>query len=451
MAILNKQSLSSWGNFPTSQAFLKRPEHRHELCVSATGATLARGLGRSYGDAAINTDQQVILMERMNRFYSFDNQTGILRAEGGVSLAEILDAFIPRGWFLPVTPGTKFATLGGCFATDVHGKNHHVQGTFSNHVKEIELLLADGSHCRCSPTVRSDLFWATAGGLGLTGIITEVTLQLTPIETSLVSVTYRAMDNIYDLLDYLDRPNTEHYSVAWIDCLSKGNALGRSIVMDAHHAKSIELSESQKKVPLSAPSSKSLTIPCFFPNWTINRWVVRGFNSIYYSVHSRKHKALVDFNAYFYPLDAINHWNRIYGKKGFLQYQCVIPLHHAKNGMPAILKKLAGSCNASFLAVLKRFGPQGKGLLSFPFEGITLALDIPIASQRIFSLLDQLDELVMSYDGRVYLAKDARLSPKAFCAMYPRYREWMQVKKTVDPHTRFNSDLARRLEMGKIS
>ncbi|MEI8366048.1 MAG: FAD-binding oxidoreductase [Parachlamydiaceae bacterium] len=433
--------ISCWNNYPYSQTFLKRPEKLKDIRPLTGYSTLARGLGRSYGDAALNSENTTILMERLNRFLSFDEKTGLLQAEAGVTLEEIIDTFLPRGWFPAVTPGTKYVTLGGCFAADVHGKNHHRDGSFSQHVTEIELLLADGSYCRCSPLQNPQLFWATAGGMGLTGVITEMTVQLIPVETSFISVTHHAASNIDQLLSYLEDPALDDkYSVAWIDCLSRGKDLGRGVLMTGHHA-----ARDTHDLPVQAAPAKIRTIPCNLPGWVLKPWCVKTFNAIYYKTQSAKKHFLTPCDHFFYPLDAIGHWNRIYGKRGFLQYQFVIPREGARKVMPALLSTISDSRQASFLAVLKRFGKEGQGHLSFPMEGVTLALDIPLAHRGVFDLLDQLDKIVLEQGGRVYLAKDARLKPETFRKMYTRYPEWQHIKHSVDPLNDYCSDLARRL------
>lgn len=440
------KNISGWGNYPSSSAILSRPERYRQLKIGE-GKTIARGLGRSYGDASLNSDQHVILMERLNRFLSFDPNRGLLRVEAGASLEEILEIFVPRGWFLPVTPGTKFVTLGGCIAADIHGKNHHADGTIGAHVSEMELILADGSHRRCSPTRDAELFWATVGGMGLTGIISEATLKLIPIESAYMKVTHSAAKDLDHILSLLEDKSTEDkYSVAWIDCLSKGQNFGRSILMTGHHASLAEV-PAKNKQPLQVKSPKKLSIPMNFPSWTLNSWSVGAFNTWFYRFQSQKNEPfLTDYDSYFYPLDAIKGWNKVYGKKGFLQYQFVIPSKNAGKGLQNILNELTISRRASFLAVLKRFGAEGEGLLSFPREGYTLALDIPI-NKSLFPFLDHLDEIVLANEGRLYLAKDARMKPETFHAMYPRLEKWQKIKKQVDPEGRLSSDLSRRLQM----
>ncbi len=443
----NKMTLSGWGNYPANQAIVERPERFHQLHVDAKNI-IARGLGRSYGDAALNTDRDVILMERLNRFLAFDEKTGVLKAEAGTSLEEILETFIPRGWFLPVTPGTKYVTLGGCLAADIHGKNHHVDGTFGAHVNEFELLLANGSKRRCSPKQNPELFWGTVGGMGLTGIITEMALQLIPIETAYMQVQHHFAKNLDAVLAILENKQLDdRYSVAWIDCLSGGENFGRSIVMNAHHAAKKDL-PAHISDPYQIKASKKISLPFYFPAWALNSWSVRAFNSLYCKIQKSKTSPfLLDYDRYFYPLDSINHWNRLYGKQGFLQYQFVVPFKTAQEALHVILGEFVKSKRASFLAVLKRFGSESEGFLSFPKEGYTLALDLPISGPELFPFLDHLDNLVLKYEGRGYLAKDARMQPETFRSMYPRFNAWQKIKADVDPEDKFSSDLSRRLRM----
>lgn len=448
MALRSKRNtpISGWGNYPAGNADLYRPEKYHQL-MGLKSSVIPRGLGRSYGDASLNFGRSILLMERLNRMLEFDGRTGILRAEAGVTLEEILDVFVPRGWFLPVTPGTKFVTLGGSIACDVHGKNHHVDGTLGSHVKELELILANGIKVLCSPKKEPNLFWATVGGMGLTGIISEVTLQLIPIETGYMVAQYYPTGDLDETLCSLeDKDKDEKYSVAWIDCLAGGKKMGRSILMNAHHAMPEEIS-SKKEDLLHIGKRRQRSLPFNFPSFVLNSTTIKLFNSLYYSWQSsKKEPLLIDYDSYFYPLDSIAHWNRLYGKRGFVQYQFVVPSKNARESLKVILEELSQSKRASFLAVLKRFGGEGKGMLSFPREGYTLALDIPV-SKGLFPFLDTIDELVLKYEGRVYLAKDARVSPECFRAMYPRYQEWLRTKTEVDPECQFSSTLCRRLGM----
>ncbi len=439
-------SLSGWGRYPVQSCELERPERYADLYSNAA-SVIARGQGRSYGDAALNENGRVLLTERVNRLMEFDAEKGILRAEAGVTLAEILEVIVPRGWFLPVTPGTKFVSLGGCVAADVHGKNHHHEGSFGNHVLAIELILADGSRVPCSPSENPELFWATVGGMGLTGVIGEVAIKLIPIQNDYVMVRHHAAENLEQLFQHLQNPALDdRYTVAWIDSLATGQQLGRGIAMCGHHAAAEELPAGS----VSATKAKrSRAIPFDFPAWALNPLSIGAFNSRYYRREGKKQQPfLADYDSYFYPLDAIGNWNRMYGKRGFVQYQCVIPEAAAFEGIKALLLEITGSRRPSFLAVLKRFGAQGRGLLSFPMAGYTLALDLPLRDDGLFVLLDRLDKIVLQHGGRVYLAKDARLSAASFRAMYPRYEEWLRIKNTVDPQHRFSSSLSRRLEIG---
>lgn len=439
--------LSGWGRYPVEMCHVTRPE-RYAHLVPAGGRCIARGLGRSYGDAAISTDATVILTERVNRLISFDDNSGVLCAEAGVTLKDILDVFVPRGWFPPVTPGTKFVSLGGCIAADVHGKNHHQAGSFSTCVLDIEVILADGSRRRCSPTQDADLYWATVGGMGLTGIISEVRLQMAPIHSAYILAEHRPARDLNHAMDLLDDPGLNSpYTVAWIDCLAGGRSLGRSIVMHGRHASRDELPGSVKDA-YRPDTHKDRNLPVDFPSWVLNPSTVSVFNRIYYWMQGRKNRPFItDYNSFFYPLDNIGHWNRMYGKNGFVQYQCVIPTEHARIGLRALLREISSSRRTSFLAVLKRLGNEGPGLLSFPTAGYTLALDLPLHTD-VLPLLRHLDDIVVSHGGRVYLAKDARLDADTFRKMYPRFPQWQRIKAACDPDNIFSSSLSRRLKMG---
>ncbi|MFA6903703.1 MAG: FAD-binding oxidoreductase [Gallionellaceae bacterium] len=486
--------LSGWGRYPVQSCELERPERYADLRPT-TETLIARGQGRSYGDASLNENGRVILTERLDRMLSLDVQQGILKAEAGVTLAEILPVIVKQGWFLPVTPGTKYVSLGGCVAADVHGKNHHHDGGFGDHVLGIDLIMADGSHKTCSASENAEIFWATVGGMGLTGIISEVTLKLIPIQTAKMMVSQHAANNLEHLFQLLQNPALDdQYSVAWIDCLAKGGQLGRGIAMFGHHATIAELGESysteanpsqppldrggadlapltkggadsalpltrgswrgfaSKRLsqnPLQTKPRRMRSLPFNFPSWILNPLSISLFNKLYFYRESRrKSPFLTDYDSYFYPLDSIGQWNRMYGKRGFVQYQCVIPEATALIGMIALLKELSASRRSSFLAVLKRFGAEGKAPLSFPMPGYTLALDLPIRDKGLFSLLDKLDHIVLQHGGRVYLAKDARISAESFRSMYPRFEMWLKLKNKIDPSNRFSSSMARRLNIG---
>lgn len=445
MAHLTK-TISGWGRYPVQSCELSRPERYCDLLADAAGI-IARGQGRSYGDAALHEHGRVLLTERVNRLLEIDWQRGVLRAEAGVTLAEILAVIVPRGWFLPVTPGTKFVSLGGCVAADVHGKNHHHEGSFGQHVLGIELILADASRVRCSAGEHAELFWATVGGMGLTGIIGEVSVQLIPIDTPYMQVRHHAAANLEQLFALLQDPALDdRYTVAWIDSLASGANLGRGIAMMGHHATRQELPPAWQGEMSLKPAR---TLPFDVPAGVLNRYSIAAFNAYYYHSNARRSEPfLSSYDAYFYPLDGIDAWNRLYGKQGFVQYQCVIPDAAADQGVRAVLQALLDSRRPSFLAVLKRFGAQSPVFLSFPLPGFTLALDLPIRDQGLFALLEQLDQIVLQFGGRVYLAKDARLSAASFRAMYPRYADWLKVKQAIDPQQVFRSSLSQRLQMG---
>jgi len=442
-----KTSISGWGRYPEQMCKLERPERYADL-RPGSGNVIARGQGRSYGDASLNEDGFALLTERVNRLLEFDVAKGILRAEAGMTLAEILPVIVPKGWFLPITPGTKFVSLGGCVAADVHGKNHHHDGSFGDHVVGIELILFDGSRVSCSPLEKSELYWATVGGMGLTGIIGEVTIKLIPIDSALIKVQHKAAGNLEQLFKLMQGPNgDDRYTVAWIDSMASGSRLGRGIAMSGHHA---NIEEMPVNFHSHVNNKRSLSIPFDFPAFALNSWSISTFNTRYFQKESgRAYPFFSNYDSYFYPLDAIAQWNRLYGKRGFVQYQCVIPEQNAFDGIKALLMKLTDSRRPSFLSVLKRLGPQGKGMLSFPMEGWTLALDLPIRDEGLFMLLNKLDEIVLQHGGRVYLAKDARLSPESFRAMYPGYEDWLKVKQSVDPGNVFSSSLSRRLKVGE--
>lgn len=447
MGVLRK-SISGWGRYPVQTCELLRPESLRGLDADAA-PRIARGLGRSYGDAALNDTGSVLLTERVNRLLGFDNAKGVLHAEAGVTLDEILRIFVPRGWFPCVVPGTRFVTLGGCVAADVHGKNHHRDGTFSRHLVDLLLITAEGKRLRCSPTRNKDAFWATAGGMGLTGIIGEVGLRLRPIETAYLVAEHRPTADLDETLACLDDTQfDDEYTVAWLDGLARGAALGRGVFMRGHHATLEELPSRLRSQPLAVPGRGSRRFPLDVPSGLLNATVLRLFNAAYYRRQgSRREPFVTDYSSFFHPLDALEDWNRVYGTRGFLQYQCAVPAVSGARVLRTILERLANSGYGSFLAVLKKFGAAGEGMLSFPMPGYTLAVDIPHHGQQLLKLLDEMDREVAGCGGRIYLAKDARLDPTMFRAMYPRYAEWFSIKRKLDPQMCFSSTLSRRLRL----
>ncbi|MFC5528994.1 FAD-binding oxidoreductase [Cohnella yongneupensis] len=444
-----KQKMSGWGRYPVQESYVVRPENYDQLRESASSLSLksylAYGMGRSYGDSPLNKDGGLIITTKLNHFISFDEQTLTLECEAGVSFEEILDVFLPKGYFLPVTPGTKFITVGGAIANDVHGKNHHIDGAFSQHLLDFTLLLASGEVLRCSRDENVELFWATIGGIGLTGIILTAKFYLIPIETAYYDVHYQQARNLDEALRLFNESDDQYrYSVAWIDCLAKGSSLGRSVLMRGNHA---NLATVKKRDPLQILHKTKLSIPIDFPSFILNKLTIKSFNSLYYNIHPKDSHKIVGYDSFFYPLDSIHQWNRMYGKKGFVQYQAVFPPETSHQGLTEMLECLSSSNRASFLAVLKSSGAESGGLLSFPKKGYTLALDIPINNDAIFSFLYSLDEIVIRHGGRVYLAKDSTLAPEHFAAMYPSLERFKQIKNRVDPDHVFSSSMARRLRI----
>lgn len=441
-----KQQLAGWGGWPRVECALFRPEKRRGIAdVLANGEQphyIARGLGRSYGDVSVNPGGGVINTTRLNRMIAFDETAGVLECEAGVSLEEILETFVPRGWFLPVTPGTKFVTVGGAIANDVHGKNHHIDGTFGEHVDRITLLTPTGSIITCSPKENEDVFWATVGGIGLTGIILTATIRLQRITSAYIKVDYRQCTNLEALLAAIRETDDKYkYSVAWVDCIAKGAKLGRSVLMSGDHIAANDLPK-QYGHALTIPHKTKKNVPFNLPGFLLNPLSIGAFNKLFYAVHPSKQGQIIDYDKYFYPLDAIHNWNRGYGKNGFAQYQATFP-QDGVEGLVKLLEKLSASGRASFLAVLKRMGPGSKGLLSHPIDGWTLTLDIPV-KDGIVQFLNESDELVAKYNGRLYTAKDSCTRPEVFAAMYPRIKEFKAIKAKLDPAGKLSSRLARR-------
>jgi len=445
-----QRQLSGWGGYPVAEAELHRPERLSALrsLVLGSNRLIARGLGRSYGDAAVVCRGATVLTERLDRFLEFDPETGVLECEAGVSIDALIHRFLPLGFFPGVVPGTKHVTVGGAIAADVHGKNHHCAGAFSRHVHSLRLLTASGEHLHCSREENADVFWATIGGMGLTGVITDARLQLARVESSSVCVDYERADNLDAALDLFHRDDHRYrFSVAWIDCLARGARLGRAVLMRGDFAGQEALDASRRRQPLRTAPAARIDVPFAAPRFVLGASVMKAFNAAYYHVHSSaRHRKLVSYEAFFFPLDKIRNWNRLYGRSGFLQYQCVLPYAGGREALIRLLETVSASGAASFLAVLKRFGDgEAEQLLSFPRAGYTLALDLPNRGAEVFELLDRLDEVVLRNGGRVYLAKDARMRPEVFRAMYRELGSWLTIKERIDPEWRFASELAVRL------
>ena len=438
------------GKLPRINTLIKRFTDCAALAdtIHAAPSTVARGLGRCYGDSALNRDL-VLSSLSMDNLIEFDPLTGLLVCESGMELSTILDVFLPRGWFLPVTPGTRFITVGGAIASDVHGKNHHVAGTFSRHVAWFDLMTADGNVVRCSRNEHPELFYATCGGQGLTGVILRAAFTLQQVESAFIRQETIKAANLDEIMEQFEASASWTYSVAWIDCLQSGNSLGRSALMRGEHAHLDELSAKAAKAPFHRKTGQGLIVPVDFPSFALNSLSVKAFNALYYSrFPSGIRKSIVGLDTFFYPLDAIGNWNRIYGKRGFTQYQFVLPKEAGRKGLKRILERIAASGQGSFLAVLKLFGPGDPGYLSFPMEGWTLALDFPI-STKLFPLLNELDAIVLDHGGRHYLTKDCRLEADVFTASYgDAISLFRQVKAKYDPNSFFTSLQSERLGLG---
>ncbi|MDX7952829.1 FAD-binding oxidoreductase [Lichenihabitans sp. Uapishka_5] len=435
--------LSGWGRFPRVECPLLEVRHEAEIAAAIAGSRsiIARGNGRAYGDAAMNP-AATLSMRRLSRLIAFDEATGLLACEAGTLLVDLVRLFVPRGWFVPVTPGTKFVTVGGMIAADVHGKNHHVAGAFGDHVLWLDLMGADGAVRRCSREVEPDLFWATCGGMGLTGVVLRAAFHLVRIETDLIrQVTHKAA-NLDEAMTVFESNGDIPYSVAWIDCLSQGERLGRSLITLGAHATANAVREAGRRPFDGAAPKRALRVPFDAPGFALNRWSVKAFNALYYR-RGTPGTALVPIESYFYPLDGLLDWNRIYGANGFVQYQFALPKAAGREGLRNILTRIAKHGSGSFLAVLKLFG-AGRGFLSFPVEGYTLALDFP-ATVANFNLLTTLDAMVAEAGGRIYLAKDARSASATVLGGYPERARFSALRDRVDPGRRFASLQSQRL------
>lgn len=444
---MRKDKISGWGNYPEEISEIERFYTQRDLLEKISATTfkgIPRGNARSYGDSA-NAPTTLSSLHH-NRILIFNVSEGMMTCESGVLFSDILDVIVPKGWFLPVTPGTKYITVGGAVASDVHGKNHHVDGSFSNHIEELTILCGDGVVRTCSRSLEASLFQATCGGMGLTGVILNVTFKLKKIESSYISQKQIKARNLDEILDLFDEYQGTTYTMAWIDCLKGGKGFGRSILMCGEHTTIDKLDQNKASTPLSVNKKDKITIPFNFPSFVLNPLSIKAFNMLYYfKNYKREMEMTTPYEPFFYPLDALNHWNRMYGKRGFIQYQFVLPMHSGKKGLIKILNKIRSKNMGSFLAVLKVFGPQND-LISFPMEGLTLALDFPI-KKGLFDFLAELDSIVLEYGGRIYLSKDARMSPETFKSGYPNYQDWKGLIERFNPQFKFSSSQSERLKI----
>jgi FAD/FMN-containing dehydrogenase len=430
----------SWGNYPAATQSVRTLHWRGErLPLPDDGSSvLPRGLGRSYGDSCLNDGGTLIDATRLDHLIEFDRENGRLRCEAGVTLEQVLDVIVPHGWFLPVVPGTKQVTVGGAIANDIHGKNHHQAGTFGCFVTRFELLRSDGSRLLCSPAEQEGLFAATIGGLGLTGLITWAELSLKRVAGPLMETESLRFDGVDDFFELSAASDSRYeYTVAWVDSLARGAELGRGLFMRANHAASADGAPSPRRLRLS--------VPCNAPGFLLNRHTLRAFNALYYNrQRERAVRKRTHYDPFFFPLDSIGDWNRLYGRRGFLQYQCIVPHEAGREAVRSLFARISASGEGSFLAVLKVFGSiASPGLLSFPRPGVTLALDFANRGNETFALLDELDSIVRRHAGRVYPAKDARMSASNFQSFFPEYRK---LESFVDPA--FSSSFWRRVTEG---
>lgn len=433
---------SGWGRVSRARMCAARPERKENAAAALRDrngdSVIVRGAGRSYGDAALNSDNRAILTERLNRFLSFDAASGVLEAEPGATFAEIFSVFAPRGYIPPVAPGTGFATLGGGLANDVHGKNHHRVGSFGDHVLWFDLRLPGGERRRVNRENEPALFRATVGGLGLTGVIERLALRLAPVPTNAAIVTKQRIGDLDEFLEAIHAANEKNdYVVGWVDALARGASLGRGVLETAGPA-----SES-----VDERRRKRLAAPFDFPSFALNSLSVRAFNHFYFHRAPKSGaERVMPYPDFLFPLDAIQDWNRIYGKRGFRQFQCVVPFATGRAALQKMLEAVSAAGAASFLAVVKTLGPEGMGYLSFAKEGYTLALDFPNRPGAA-DFIGKLEQIALDHGGRVYLAKDSTLDHETFAAMYPQLEDFRKVIRDIDPAGVMDSDMQRRLRI----
>ncbi|WP_179646891.1 FAD-binding protein [Spinactinospora alkalitolerans] len=449
---MRRRLLTGWGRTAPTMATVARPRTAEELGLLLRGAgrrgAIARGLGRSYGDAAQCAGGLVIDCADLDPGFRLDAAGGTVTASAGTGMDGLMRQLVPRGHFVPVTPGTRHVTVGGAIGADVHGKNHHADSSFGAHVRALTLVTADGKAHETGPDRDPELFWATVGGMGLTGVVTEATFDVIPVETSRMLVdTDRTPGLDATLAAMAETDHLYHYTVCWIDLLARGAAMGRGVLTRGHHARVSDLPPRLRRTPLAYGPGAPVSAPPWAPPRLLNRWSVRAFNAAYYAAAPRRRRGEVqELAGFFHPLDAVRGWNRMYGPRGLVQYQFVVPFGQEET-LRRIVERLSSSGAASFLAVLKRFGAGTPAPLSFPRPGWTLALDLPAELPGLARLLRAFDAWVLAAGGRIYLAKDSRAAAPTLHAMYPELPRWRSVRERVDPDGVLMSDLARRLEL----
>lgn len=450
--VYHPSNLSGWGLTAPSRADVAHVG-ADEIALATGDAgergIIVRGLGRSYGDPAQNSGGRVLTVHSSLLDIAIDQEQGTVRAGGGVSLHDLLEIILPQGFFVPVTPGTRFVTVGGAIASDIHGKNHHLEGSFGSHVEEVDLMTADGVVHTIGPHHEAELFWATVGGMGLTGIILSARFRLLRVQSSRCVVSTRRCDDLDSLMTMMSEGDDNYrYSVAWTDLLATGRHLGRSVLWRGDHASVDDLSTEHRADPLHYEPKHVATVPPMVP-WrgVVNPMTSRLFCEFWFRRAPKSRDGEIkSIPSFFHPLDSIGSWNRLYGRQGFLQYQFVVPFDESDT-LTRVVEKIARAKVASPLVVLKRFGKANPGYLSFPFPGWTLTVDIPAGIPELPALLQELDELVLSAGGRHYLAKDSHMSSTALRRGYPRLAQWQAIQRAVDPHGQWCSDLARRLDL----
>lgn len=446
-----RKTLSGWGRYPVVDASVltlrSTPDAVANL-LDTSDSVIARGMARSYGDASLPTASGRAVKTRwLDRFIAFDPETGILTAEAGVTLESIVDVAVPAGWFLPVSPGTRFVSLGGAIASNIHGKNHHKVGAIVRFVEELEVLTGKG-RVRCSPSCNAPLFFATVGGYGLTGLILSATIRLRKIETTSIAARFIKVASLEEALAIdLSVSEDYEYSVTWLDALAPKQNLGRGIVMLGNHARRDELPVSCQARPLRHRWARAFGPPDMIPGWLLNPFTNRIFNTAYGNRFlGREASSLVGLESWFYPLDRVSDWNRFYGKTGFVEFQCSLPTDSAGAGMRALLSRIQVAGTGSFLAVYKRMGHDAV-TMPFAIPGFTLAIDFGLQQPRVLTLIAELERIVIEHGGRVYLSKDASMGPETFRRMYPEYAEWSNVVAEWAPGKLFRSRMSDRLAL----